>query len=122
MNKEEIVEELNRYVKSIDERFEVIDDGDLNLKLGIAYLLILRDWNKKQLEMGFEIELKDAERVVKTGIISKFYKKAVALIDDVKQKKYTVQFTKSEIDDMKACSELGIDWDKAIIKEVKSNE
>lgn len=85
MNKKEITKELDIFVKSIDKHFEVKNDGQLNLKLGTEYLLIL-DWDAEGLYMGFEIGLKDAERVAKSGIISKFYKKAVKLIDKMDEK------------------------------------
>lgn len=32
------------------------------------------------------------------------------------------RFTQSEIDELKQCDDLAIDWDKAIIKEAKNNE
>lgn len=32
------------------------------------------------------------------------------------------RFTQSEIDELKQCDDLAIDWDKAIIKETKNNE
>ena len=41
---------------------------------------------------------------------------------DIETDHVKTRFTQSEIDELKQCDDLAIDWDKAIIKEVKDDE
>lgn len=85
MNKEEIVKKLNEYVKSINDRFTVTQDRDLNLSIGNDYVAYFEGWDKSLLRL-FEFEnTEKAKLIAKTGIVNKFYTKAVELINEMNE-------------------------------------
>lgn len=96
MNKPKIVKELDNCVKTIDSNFSVDgSDGDLNLKIKIcnSNLCICYFSNFEMDSLVILQSLEDkASFSAKTGIIHKFYTKAIELMD--KYDKYTVSLSK----------------------------
>lgn len=85
MNKEEITKKLNEYVKSINDRFTVTQDRDLNLSIGNDYVAYFEGWDKSLLRL-FEFEnTEKAKLIAKTGIVNKFYTKTVELINEMNE-------------------------------------
>lgn len=152
MDKEKIVQKLDKYVKNINSCFSVDNgDGDLTLNINgcyIAYFLNF-DVNKYIIDTTGN-NYSDVIDVINFCIIKKFYDKSVELLKN--EKKYTIKvlrddntsflnyceelekyilanalnddgykvtFTQSEIEALKQRDDIAIDWNKAIIKEVK---
>lgn len=84
MNKEKIAKKLNEYVKSINECFEVTNDGDLNLKIGDDYVVIIDDWDIENV-LICQLELGTVKKALESDIIGKFYTKAVELINEMNE-------------------------------------
>lgn len=154
MNKEEIVEMLDNYVQGINEKFMVKEDGaDLCVYVNGNPFAGFANFDKTL----FQIWPSNGQGILiaQTGIIQKFYMKACELLENLGEKKYTIQviknnegsflnlerergkytfwtkfnipsyqfqFTKKEIEKLKQRQDVAIDWDKAIIKEVKNDE
>lgn len=160
MNKEKIVEELNKLVREIDEDFRIENEpyacGSLILVACGKWICWFSNFDKNDFNINTTPKKDSVECqqvIAKTGIINKFYTKAVELLGNY-EPKYTVQvsqseygflykrdgglddltlntldeletyqegakFTQSEIKKLKKCNDLAIDWNKAIIKEVK---
>ena len=69
MNREEIVEELNRYVKSINPEFKVNDDdGDLILWVRYDAVAWFRDYQKDKFVLDATVDNDLAETVIETEI------------------------------------------------------
>lgn len=153
MNKEKIGKKLYEYVKLINERFWVSYDDDLVLVCGIIRIVWFNKFDKYKLKIQTDcLHEDDYSLIAKTGIINKFYLKAIELLNQY-DNKYTVQitrdedsylyvnsnkdykhfyfdnivnsysgvneFTQAQIEEFKKNDDLAIDWNKAIIKEVK---
>lgn len=95
INELKIAEELNEFVKEIDDHFTVDVNGeDLNLKIKIcnSNLCICYFSNFEMNSLVILQSLEDkASIAAKTGIIHKFYTKAIELMD--KYDKYTVSLS-----------------------------
>lgn len=156
MNKEKILEELNKWAKSeFGSTFEVaIDCNDLTLFADAVCVAWFVKFKKDMFHFAGTNDCNLNHRLIKEGIVEKFYDKAIELLNEYESKKYTVQvfpqgrgylrvnygtsddiyydidspediyylvktqFTQSEIEELKK-RDIAIDWDKAIIKEVK---
>lgn len=148
MNKEKIVEELNNFVKSVDNRFGVTGGGhDLNLIFNKHVISYFSRFKIDRFIISF-IDDNEAKVVLKSHMLNIFYNKAVEILKQ-NEKKYTIKvvnndrgylffddiakeysfanknnkffksyFTQSEIEELKQQADIAIDWDKAIIKEV----
>lgn len=155
MNKEKLVKELNEYVKSMSDRFEVSNDDDLDLYCDDLLVAYFSNRKKETFRICRCISSEKSKLIAETQIISKFYAKGCELLEKLNEKKYTIQvinhvpgtylnyiapqaeykfggacpvlnnktqFTTKEIEELKQRQDVAIDWDKAIIKEVKNDE
>lgn len=81
MNKEEITKTLNEYVKPINEKFKVTDDDDLTLYYDDLFVAYFLDWEKNEFRICQYTISEKTKLIAETGIINKFYTKAVELLD-----------------------------------------
>ena len=89
MNREEIVEELNRYVKSINQEFMVDDsNGDLTLWARHNDVAWFKEYHRDNFVLDASIDNDLTKDVIETDILKKFYIKGIELLDKMK---YTIQ-------------------------------
>lgn len=95
MNKKKIVEELNEYVKGLNSKLSVKHDRDDDLVL--RYNRIRQAWfcefNRDRFTLHVDSEL--GVLFIKEGYLTKFYNKAIELMDKYGDK-YTVQVFRKE--------------------------
>lgn len=89
MNKKEIVKKLDEYVKSIDGSFSVCDDEDLSMEYVNGDCIACFDsWKKEHFYICTFDDVEDdkaASLIAETGIIHKFYTKAIELINEMNE-------------------------------------
>lgn len=102
MNKEEIIKELDELVNRLDEDFKIVKEpyscGQLTLSCCGDWICWFCNFDK----YNFHINISDRhnpqkhqEAIAKTGVINKFYTRAVELLSKC-EPKYTVKITHSE--------------------------
>lgn len=79
MNKDLIANDLDELVKSIDERFKVINDVDLILMFEQEHICFISKFNPEKLIICGCTDTY-APMIVKTDVIRKFYFRAIALL------------------------------------------
>ena len=90
MDKDNIVEELNEYFKSLDQRLSVVnDDGDLTLDCNGFYQAWFKQFNRNK--FGYSVDGDLDLLFIKEGYLTKFYNKAIELLDEFD--KYTVSLS-----------------------------
>lgn len=97
MNKEEIIKELDELVKELDKDFKVVKEpyncGELVLSCCGNWICWFCNFDKYNFHInisGRHNPQEDQETIAKTGVINKFYTRAVELLTEY-EPKYTVQ-------------------------------